>query len=135
MMSQSKKNFSISCAKKTFSHRKVFSSCADFVLSIQRWKRMAIKFSTIISKQTAKARSSGCWKHEQNKVWAIWWFNDNLMRTWLPIKTHIDKLKMMKHQEQNIPMKMIQKTQKQTKHMQFPTLCQKYYQMMKSKRV
>ena len=39
------------------------------------------------------------------------------------IKTHIAKLEMMKHQGQNTPIKMIQKTQKQTKLLQFPTLC------------
>ena len=55
----------------------------------------------------------------------------NLMRTKLTIKTHIAKLKIMKHQRQNISMKMIQKTQKKTKLLQFLTLCRKYYQMMK----
>ena len=47
------------------------------------------------------------------------------------IKTHINKLEMMKHQEQNIPMKMIQKEKKQTKFLQFLTLCHKWRQMMK----
>ena len=37
----------------------------------------------------------------------------NLMRLRLSIKIHIFKMKMMKHQGKNIPMKMIQKTQKQ----------------------
>ena len=54
-----------------------------------------------------------------------------LMRTQLTIKAHIAKLKMMKHQRQNIPIKMIQKTQKQAKRLQFLILCHKYYQMMK----
>ena len=58
----------------------------------------------------------------------------SLMRNRLTIKTHIAKLKIMKHQGQNIPMKMIQKTQKQTELMQFLTLCHKYYQMTKSQK-
>ena len=37
----------------------------------------------------------------------------NLMRLWLSIKIHIVKMKMMKHQGKNIPMRMIQKTHKQ----------------------
>ena len=48
----------------------------------------------------------------------------------LAIKTHIGKLKMMKHQGQKIPMKMNQETQKKVKHLQLPTLSQKYYQRM-----
>ena len=58
----------------------------------------------------------------------------NLMTTQLAMKTHIAKLKMMKHLGQNVPMKMIQKIQKQTKLLPFLTLCHKYYQMMKSKK-
>ena len=49
----------------------------------------------------------------------------NLMRAPLPIKTHIAKLKMMKHQGTNIPVKMIEEAQKQTKYLQFSTSCQK----------
>ena len=37
----------------------------------------------------------------------------------------------MKHQGQNIIMKLIQKAQTQIKPLQFTTLCPKYYQMMK----
>ena len=55
----------------------------------------------------------------------------NLMGTILRIKTHITNLKIKKHQEQNTPMKMIQKTHEQAKLLQFPTLCYKYSQMMK----
>ena len=36
----------------------------------------------------------------------------NLMRTQLTIKIHTAKFKMMEHQVQNVPMKMIQNTQK-----------------------
>ena len=46
----------------------------------------------------------------------------NLIRAELAIKTQIAKLKMTKHQRQNIPMKVIQKTQKQTKHLQLPNI-------------
>ena len=45
------------------------------------------------------------------------------------------KLKMTKHQGQNILMKFIQKTEKQTKPQQLPVLCQKYYQVMTSQKV
>ena len=45
-----------------------------------------------------------------------------LMRPELTIKTHIVKLKMMKFLEQNIPTTMIQKTQQQTKLLQFPQI-------------
>ena len=54
-------------------------------------------------------------------------FNDNSFT----FKTHLVKLKMMKHPRQNTPMKMIQKSQKQTKPLQFRSLCHKYYQIMK----
>ena len=50
------------------------------------------------------------------------------------IKTHTAKLKIMKRQRQSIPMKMIQKIQKQTKLLQFATLCHKYYQMIESQK-
>ena len=50
------------------------------------------------------------------------------------MKFHIAKLNMMKHQAQNIPMKIIQETQKQTKLPQFLTLCVEY-QTMKSQKV
>ena len=53
----------------------------------------------------------------------------------LTIKIRIVKLKMIKFQEQNVPTTMIQKTQKQTKLLQFQLLCQKYYQIMKSQMV
>ena len=53
----------------------------------------------------------------------------------LTIKIRIVKLKMIKFQEQNVPTTMIQKTQKQTKLLQFQLLCQKYYQIMKSQKV
>ena len=46
----------------------------------------------------------------------------NLMRTPLTITTYIAKLKIMKQLGQNIPMKMIQKTYKLVKLLQFPTL-------------
>ena len=38
------------------------------------------------------------------------------------------QIEIMKHQGQNFPMEIIQKTQKQTKPLQFLTLYQKYYQ-------
>ena len=41
----------------------------------------------------------------------------------------------MKHQAQKIPMKMNQETQKKVKHLQLPTLSQKYYQMIKLQKV
>ena len=53
----------------------------------------------------------------------------------LTIKIRIVKLTMIKFQEQNVPTTMIQKTQKQTKLLQFQLLCQKYYQIMKSQKV
>ena len=43
--------------------------------------------------------------------------------------------KIMKHKWLNIPINIIQRTQEQTKHPQFPILCQKDYQMMKSQKV
>ena len=43
------------------------------------------------------------------------------MRPYLTIKICIVKLKIMKHKRQNIPMKTIQKTHKQTKRLQFPS--------------
>ena len=58
-------------------------------------------------------------------------FNENL----ITIKTHIVKLKMMKHQRANTPMKVIQKKEEQTKLLHFPILCQKYYQAMKLRKV
>ena len=60
---------------------------------------------------------------------AFFQFNENSVNN-----QDITKLKMMKHQEQNISMKMIQKTQKQTKLLQLLTLCHRYYQMMKSEK-
>ena len=51
------------------------------------------------------------------------------MKLRFAIKTQIAKLKMMEHQGQNIQMKMIQKTQKQTKLLQFPTLYNNYYRL------
>ena len=63
-------------------------------------------------------------------IWLIRLFL-NLMRIQLIIKTHIAKLKIIKHQRQDIPTKMIQKAQKQTKLLHFLTLCHKYYQMIK----
>ena len=41
-------------------------------------------------------------------------------------KTHRAKLKKIKHQGHIVPMNIIQKTQKQTKLLQFPILCPKY---------
>ena len=55
-------------------------------------------------------------------------FNETL------IKTCKAKLKIMRHQGQNILLKFIQKKEKQTK-LQLPTLCQKYYQMMITQKV
>ena len=52
------------------------------------------------------------------------------MRTQLTIKIHIAKFKMMEHQVQNIPMKMIQNTQKYAKLLQFPTLCSNLMQQL-----
>ena len=43
--------------------------------SIQRRKTVAIRLSIILSKQTARTRTPGCCKLEQNKVWTIWWFS------------------------------------------------------------
>ena len=51
----------------------------------------------------------------------------NLMRPWLTIKTHKATLKMMKHQGQNILMKVIQKTEKQTKLQQLPDINYRYW--------
>ena len=73
-LSKSKANPPVSRAKQTFISRKIFLSCDVFVFSVQGWKSVAIRLSTIISKQTARARSSGCCKQEQNKVWIIWLF-------------------------------------------------------------
>ena len=49
----------------------VFHLC----LSIQKWKRIAIILPTILSKQTARTRSSEYCKCEQNKFWIIWWLS------------------------------------------------------------
>lgn len=46
-----------------------------------------------------------------------------------------NQLKTLKHQRQNIPMEMIQKTQQETKLMQFPIINPIRYRMMKSKKV
>ena len=43
--------------------------------SIQRRKTVAIRLSIILSKQTARTRTPGCCKLEQNKAWTIWWFS------------------------------------------------------------
>ena len=58
----------------TFLSRKIYWSCAAFILSVQRLKRIVIRFSNNASKETARARSSGCCKEKQKKVWSIWWF-------------------------------------------------------------
>ena len=97
---------------------KVCSSCDALILSIQRSKIIAITLCTSVSKQNTRGRSSGCCKHIQNKVLTILRFSwcgvfCNIMRTVLTIKTDRVKLKTMKDQGQNIPMKMIQKIQKQ----------------------
>ena len=101
---------------KLLSPNKICSSYAAFISSVQRWKRIVIKFSTIVSKQTARRRrrSPECCKHKQSKIWATWWFRLSglfcyLVRISLTIKTHIAKLKMMKHQGQNISMKVVEK--------------------------
>ena len=57
-------------------------------------------------------------------------FNENLINK----HTHIAKLKMMKHQGKNIPIKVIQK-KKQKKTSAHPNSCHKYCQMMKSQKV
>ena len=41
----------------------------------------------------------------------------------------------MKHQGQNIPMKITQKAEKQTTLQQFTTLYQKYYWLIKSEKI
>ena len=116
--------------------REISSSYAAFILSIRWWKRIVIGFSTIVSKQTARRRNSGCCKHEQNETWAIWWFRRfSFKKIWLIIKTHMARLKMIKHQRQNIPMKVIQNKEKQTKLLHFPTSWYKFYQIMKSQKV
>ena len=51
------------------------------------------------------------------------------------IKTHIAKLKMIKHHGQSIPMKVIQKKEKQKKLLHFQISCYKHYQIMKSQKV
>ena len=56
--------------------------------------------------------------------------NENLINNQDPPS----KLKMMKHQGQNIPMKVIQKKEKQI-ILHFATSCHKYYQMMKSQKL
>ena len=64
-------------------------------------------FSTNILKQTATGRSPRCDNFVKTKFEPYVNLVDqtfrNLMRTWLTIKTHRAKLKMMKHQGQNIP--------------------------------
>ena len=44
-------------ANKLFSPLKICSSCAAFASSFQRWKIIAIRFSTIFLKQTTKKRN------------------------------------------------------------------------------
>ena len=53
----------------------------------------------------------------------------------LTISTDIAKMKMMKHQGQNIPMQITQKGEKQTTLQQFTTLYQKYYWLIKSEKI
>ena len=55
-------------------------------------------------------------------------FNKNLIKNQDPQS----EIENDEHQGQNISMTMIQKTHRQTKLLQFPTLCYKYYKMMKS---
>ena len=59
-------------------------------------------------------------------------FNENLIKNQEP---RTAKLKMMKHHAQNIPMKVIQKKEKQTKLLYFPISCHKYYLVMKPQKV
>ena len=59
-------------------------------------------------------------------------FSENLIKNQEP---RIAKLKMMKHQGQNIPMKVIQKKEKQTKPLYFSISCYKYCLVMKSQKV
>ena len=61
-------------ANKLISSQK-FAHRFTFTLSVQRWKGIAIRFYTIISKQTSRAWSPGCCKHKQNKFWTMWWFS------------------------------------------------------------
>ena len=71
---------------------------------------------------TRSAATPRCCKHKQNEFepyddladQAFLQFNGHLLTT----KTHIAKLNIMKHQGQNIPMKVIQNKEKQTKLLQ-----------------
>ena len=74
-MSQSKESPSIVRAKQNFVSKKICSLCVAFILSVQGWKRIVIKFFVIVAKQTARAKNPGCCKHKQNKVWSIRWFS------------------------------------------------------------
>ena len=91
------------------SQSKVNSCCIAFILTVQRWKR-------IYEKPYEKVIFS-------------------LIRLWLAKRFHIAKLKMIKHQGPSIPMKMIQKTQRETNVLQFPTFCHICYWMMKLQEV
>ena len=64
-MLQSKMNPLISSDKSTFIFRQIYSSCAVFVSSVQK---IVIKFSTKVSKQTARGRRPGFCKHKQNEI-------------------------------------------------------------------
>ena len=52
------------------SYETINASCVvtSWISSIQSQKEIFIKMSTMITRQTAS-------RHEQNKVWAIWWFS------------------------------------------------------------
>ena len=109
-----------------------------FILSIQRWKGIVTGFPPLYQNKLQEQGIQDVVNTNKIKFEPYGDLVDkaylNLMRPWLTIKTHKAKLKMTKHQGQNILMKVIQKTEKQTKLQQLPTLCQKYYRIMKSHR-
>ena len=88
-----------------YMQRNLFLICC-FYFICSEMKKIAIRLSTIASKQTVRTGSPGCCK--------------------LTITINMAKLKMMKHQRQNISNKFIKEQQKKTKILQFHTLRHKY---------
>ena len=67
-MSQSRQILRYHVPNKFLSPKKIYSSSATFVLFAQRRKKIVIRLSSNVSKQTARERNPGCCKHKQNKV-------------------------------------------------------------------
>ena len=96
------------------------------------------RFFTIVFKQTVRARSPRYYKHEQKNLWTMGiylirffcQFNEKPITDQDP-HSQIKNCKLLGAQYPNEHDSEV----KQTKHLQFSILCQKYYQTMKSMEV